>query len=385
MTNILFINGNLNVGGAEMALVNLLNCLDKSKYSIDLLLLQDGYIYENNLAPNINCIKVKIDEGQGAFCKAISKSIKSKNWTSLSFRLVNILASRISPKFFKFIYLGKFLKQEYDYVISFRPGICAYLALYATNSKNKICWWHHGNINQSLKKLDNQLTKFNKVITVSHGVKKMLETYFPNLKCKIGILPNCIDIDVINSRACEYKPYTIKKKDNSLKIITVSRLSAEKNVIRAIEVARCLRSMNATFDWHIIGDGECMQSIKDEILKENLESYIHMEGKQANPYPWIAGADMMVHLSTVESFGLVILEAMCLGVPCIAVESLGAKELINNGNGILTYDNAETIAREVFKLAKDSKLRKTIISKAKSGLDAYEKNISRCFENILKI
>ena len=357
-----------------MALVNLLNCLDKSKYSIDLLLVQDGYAYEHNLSPNINCIKVKIDEGQGPFFKAIKRCIKNRNLTSLSYRLINIFASRISPKLFKYVYLEKKIKKEYDCVISFRPGICADLALYAVNSKNKICWWHHGNINQSLKILDYQLSKFNKVVTVSHGVKIMLENYFSNLKNKISVLPNCIDIDMINSQARQYKPNYINKEEHSLKIITVSRLSAEKNVIKAVEVAKCLRGNNIAFNWHIIGDGECMQAIKDEILREGLESYIHMEGNQINPYPWIEGADIMVHLSTIESFGLVILEAMALDTPCIAAKSIGAQNLINGTNGVCTVSSPALIAEEIIKLSKDKERYNMIIQNVKSTVDEYSPN-----------
>ena len=64
---LLFINGNLRTGGVEMALVNLLNCIDSSKYEVDLLLIQNGYDYESDLPEYVNCIKVNLDEAQGPF------------------------------------------------------------------------------------------------------------------------------------------------------------------------------------------------------------------------------------------------------------------------------------------------------------------------------
>lgn len=357
--SILFINGNLRVGGVEMALVNLLNCIDSSKYDVDLLLLQDGYDYELDLPEYVNCIKINLDEAQGPFVKSIIKNIKNRNWDCVNYRIINLLAQKISLKLFRLLSLSSLLKSRYDAVIAFRPGICADIALYKAVSDLKICWWHHGdtNIGTSLKTVDKQLSQFNKIVAVSNGVKEMLSEAFPNIKSKISVVPNIVDVDRICSKAKEYDSYKQYNSDRPFRIITVSRLSAEKNVIKAVEIADMLRRNGLRFKWHIVGDGNCRETIDTEIDKLNLGSYVMMEGNRSNPYPYIKGADLMVHLSPIESFGLVILEAMALGVPCIAVESIGAKELIDGHNGILVQNDSAVIADTICRIITDKMVK----------------------------
>ena len=272
--SLLFINGNLRVGGVEMALINLLNCIDSSKYEVDLLLLQDGYDYEPELPDYVNCIKVNLDEAQGPFVASIIKNIRNRNWDCVNYRVINLLAQKVSLKLFRFLSLNGSLKSRYDAVIAFRPGICADIALYRAVSDLKICWWHHGdtNIGISPKTVAAQLSQFDKIVAVSNGVQEMLGNAFPTIKSKISVIPNVIDTDRICLKADEYSPYTqVDMCDRLVRLVTVSRLSAEKNVIKAVEVADILRQNGFRFNWQIIGDGDCRSAIMSEIQKTGLE------------------------------------------------------------------------------------------------------------------
>ncbi|MBD5232770.1 MAG: glycosyltransferase [Bacteroidales bacterium] len=385
--SILFINGNLSVGGVEMALVNLLNCIDISQYDVDLLLLQDGYDYEADIPKHINCIKFNLDEAEGPFLQSIIKNTKSGNGFCVNYRITSLLAKSVSPKFFRFLSFNGRLKHKYDAVIAFRPGICADLALYKVNSDLKICWWHHGdtNIGVPLSTINEQLRQFDKVVAVSTGVKGLLSDTFPDLASKVVVVHNIVDTDKIQSKAALYNPYQeCKLSDKAFKIITVSRLSKEKNVTQAIYVAEILKQQGLNFHWHIVGDGNCRGEIDNLIHKFALESYITLAGNQPNPYPWIKGADLMVHLSPVESFGLVILEAMALGVPCIAVESIGAKELINDQNGILVKNDISTIANQIMHIIDEPSLRESHINNADRALQKFSsESIFQSFKHLV--
>ena len=384
---LLFINGNLRVGGAEMVLVNILNCIDSSKYEVDLLLIQNGYDYESELPEYVNCIKVNLDEAQGAFGASVIKNIRNRNWDCVNYRIINLLAQKISLKLFRFLSLGSRLKSRYDAVIAFRPGFCADIALYCTVSDLKVCWWHHGDINAgfALNILNAQLSKFDKIVAVSEGVKTMLCNAFQHLTSKISVIPNIINIDKVRLKADEYHPYPqLGMGDRPVRLVTISRLYVEKNVIKAVYVADILRKKGFRFNWHIIGDGDCKREILDEIERYGLESYVILEGSQSNPYPWIKGADLMVHLSPVESFGLVILEAMALGVPCIAVESIGSRELINKHNGILTKNDSENIANSILFAIKNGDEMKYFAKNANCELNKFSsESIAQSFNSLV--
>ena len=384
---LLFINGNLRTGGVEMALVNLLNCIDSSKYEVDLLLIQNGYDYESDLPEYVNCIKVNLEEAQGPFGASVIKNVRNRNWDCVNYRIVNLLAQKTSLKLFRFLSLGSRLKSRYDAVIAFRPGICADIALYRTVSDLKICWWHHGEINVGipLNILNEQLSKFDKIVAVSNGVKAMLYEALPDLASKIVVIHNIIDIDRIRYKSNDYVSYQKNNhSDKCYEIVTVSRLSKEKNVDRAVEVADILRRRGVQFRWHIVGDGDCQDEIVQQIKQHSLESYIFLAGKQVNPYPWIKNADLMVHLSTIESFGLVILEAMALGVPCVAVESIGSRELINKHNGILTKNDSEIIADNILFAIKNGDEMKNFVNNADCELNRFSsENIAQSFNKIV--
>lgn len=384
---VLFVNGNLNVGGVEMALVNLLNSLDFDRYSVDLLLLQSGYDYIDEIPESVNVIKRNLDSAQGSLFGAVVKSVRVHNWFGLSYRLLNICAKYTTVKAFRFLKLGHHLKKRYDVAVAFRPGFCADLVNNAICASKKICWWHHGSmdVNIELSVLRSQLLQFDKVVAVSNGVREMLGNFSSQLKQKICVIPNIVDESRIRQKAKEFLPYPDEAVSCESRIVTVSRLSPEKNVVAVTEVAKILKTKGFKFKWYVIGDGGCRSTIETKILEYGLASEVILVGHQANPYPWIKGADIMVHVSPVESFGLVILESMVLGIPCIAVESIGAKELINNKeNGIITINNVYDIAENVSRTLNNNVLRDAIIANAISNVSIYCADINEVLEQILE-
>ncbi len=74
--------------------------------------------------------------------------------------------------------------------------------------------------------------------------------------------------------------------------------------------------------------------------------------------------DIFVLPSTLEGFGIVLLEAMAAGVPVVASDVDGIKEVILNGeNGILVPPkNPEAIANAIFQLIENPQLVKGLVS-----------------------
>lgn len=344
--SILFINGHLRVGGVENSLINLINNVDFKEFDVDLLLLQGGYDYEPDLPREVNVIKIDLDQAAGPMLSSMLRNVRNGNWICVRYRLLNLMSRLMSKKVFRHLHISKKLRSCYDCVISYRPGICADIALHSVVADKKICWWHHGSLDVGISNLSEQLAGFDRVVGVSRGVGQMLVSNFPMLRSKITVIPNVVDIECINRKADAYTPYE-KSEGHKIKLVSVSRLSAEKNVIKAVEVAKILKSRNIDFSWHIIGGGDCEKDIMDAIRLNELEAYVFLEGSLSNPYPWIKSSDILVHLSPVESFGIVIIEAMALKTLCIAVKSIGAEELINGDNGLLVEDSDTDIAESI--------------------------------------
>ncbi|MEQ6377707.1 N-acetyl-alpha-D-glucosaminyl L-malate synthase BshA [Bacillaceae bacterium S4-13-58] len=81
----------------------------------------------------------------------------------------------------------------------------------------------------------------------------------------------------------------------------------------------------------LVGDGPEYYSIVKLIKELNLEDKILLLGKQENISELLSISDLKLLLSEKESFGLVLLEAMACGVPCIGTNIGGIPEVIVDG------------------------------------------------------
>lgn len=82
----------------------------------------------------------------------------------------------------------------------------------------------------------------------------------------------------------------------------------------------------------------------------------------------------MVHPSLIESFGLVLVESMSLGTPCVSAKSLGALDVINDDNGILVDDNSTEYVRAIIHFNENNLFRLKLIENGKKSVEKYTPN-----------
>ena len=362
--SILFVNGHLNVGGVEKALVDLLFWFDYDKYDVDLLLIQGRGDYENRLPANVRIIECDTRLQEGSILKSLLKNLIRFRLRSVCYRMVQFVASKIGGHVFKLLHYILPIRSRYDIAISFRPDHCAEIVAYASNAKKKYCWWHHGAVDLSEEQIHNircLWDNFNQIVTVSEGCKIMLQDRFGLKQDRITVIPNLIDIDYIESLAGSISPYD---KEIRTILVSLSRLSPEKHIDNAIVAAKFLIDRGVTnFVWYIIGDGDCIGVIKELINSNGLNEHFVITGKLVNPYPYLKYADLFVHPSYVESQGIAVLEAMSLAVPVVATKSSGTESfMIGGNNGLLVDRGGAALAEGVFTLLNMDKSQLEIIT-----------------------
>lgn len=113
-------------------------------------------------------------------------------------------------------------------------------------------------------------------------------------------------------------------------IIHVSNFRPVKrvqDVVRTFEkITKCIPAKLL-----LVGDGPEMTVVCKLVKKLNIEDRVLFLGKQDNVEELYSISDLMLLLSEKESFGLVALEAMACGVPCIGTNVGGIPEVIDNG------------------------------------------------------
>jgi len=89
----------------------------------------------------------------------------------------------------------------------------------------------------------------------------------------------------------------------------------------------------------LVGKGKLEEEMKQLSIQLNIGDCVHFLGFQANPYPLIAAASLMVLTSKFEGFGYVIVEAQALEVPVISTDCpFGPRELLPESNLIPVGD-----------------------------------------------
>ena len=358
MKKLLFINGHLNTGGVEKSLLDVLTHLDYDRYDVDLLLLEELGDYTDELPQqvhvNLRCVK----NTYGPFVDSLLRCVRQQDWFCFQMRLIFLLMKLFGQK--KIRLARKLLtgNQHYDCVIGFRPGICTQIAAFAVHADKRITWWHHGEINVEHNGYWETAAACDQIAVVSEACRAMLADTFPSLVDKLTIVPNMLDVDAIRRKATAFQPYG---KEYGLHIVTLCRLSPEKHIENAIFAAAKLKEVGIPFQWHMIGGGSIENDLRKSAKTAGVTDVFLFEGNQPNPYPFIKNASLFVHPSYVESQGLVVLEAMALGIPCVVTKSLGPCEFIEDGvNGILTEQSPESLAEKVLEMLTNQKLYERI-------------------------
>lgn len=356
---ILFLNGHLNTGGVEKSLVDILRHFDYSKYDVDLVLLESLGDYVINLPEQVNVRFVDLRNTYGSFLKSIIHCVRQHDWICLKMRVLFLMCKLLDVRQLRHAGRILFDDKTYDAVIGFRPGICTNIAAFAVNADKKLTWWHHGeyDLNQNAEK-DYHLAckEMTSVISVSESCVAFLRKNLPDISAKLKIIPNLISVTDVSVKADEIVPY--KKKDDTKHIVSVGRLASEKHMENNVFAAQKLVEHGITnFKWYIVGDGFERNKLETLTQENGMSEYFVFTGSKANPYPYMKHADLFVHPSYVESQGLVVLEAMALGIPCVVTKSLGPCEFIKDGvNGLLTEQSPEALAEKVVEILSNQEL-----------------------------
>lgn len=282
-------------------------------------------------------------------------------------------------KSLKILYLKRKLMVESirnndsDFIISTRIYHNRLVKKYSNKKTIKIAWEHshHNNKKKYIKSLVNSINGFNYLINVS---EELNDFYNKNI---ITTTPKCIYIPT----PLEYFPKKLSNL-NSKNFISIGRLSSEKGFLDLIDVFILFYKKNKDYHLTILGDGPERSKIEKKITENGMNAVISLLGYKNTKEIYDLLDDSYLYLMTsyTESFGLVLVEAMSCGVPCIAFDSAkGATEIINHGiNGFLVSNRSkEKMVDYIFELTDNVLQRKLLGDQARKKSESYKKESSK--------
>ena len=366
MKKVSILSLHLGYGGIEKCIVNLANTLCE-RYEVEIASCYR--LYDNSAFDLDPRVKVKyLNKDLKPNKEALKNAFKRKN----PIHIVKESIYSIKVLHYRRKNMIQYIKnKKCDVMISTRDLFNYWLSGYGQDGVLKI-GWEHNHFHENYKyanHVSNSAKRLDFLVLVSQELQKFYSSRMSNSNCMCIYIPNSID--------------RIPKNTASLKnhrLVSIGRLSKEKGYMDLLKIYNRLVKKHPTWTLDIIGDGAEREKLEAYIKKHHLEEKVTLHGFQGRDY-----IDKILHESSIylmtsytESFGIVLIEAMSHGVPCIAFDSAeGAREIITSGrNGYLIKNrNFDAMISKIEDLIKKEEIRKEIGKEARESIKKYSNDV----------
>lgn len=386
----------MEIGGAETALVGLLNALDPARVDVDLFLYDHrGEMMQFipkwvNLLPQIP--KYSVLE------RPIVELVKRGFWGIAAARM---WAKRISKVAYK--RSGSKLENNggldkmskcttpllpkinqsvtYDLAISFLTP--HRIVAEKVKAKKKIAWIHTDytrvwvDVEDELKVWQ----KYDYVASISGDVTNTFLQVFPSLAPKIVEIENTLSPTFVRKRAELQNVDKEIRHEGTITLLSVGRFSDAKNYDNVPDI--CKRLINETklnIKWYIIGYGGDEALIRKKIKEAGMEEHVILLGKRSNPYPYIKACDIYVQPSRYEGKSVTVREAQMLCKPLVVTNYPTAPSQIRSGiDGVIVPMDNEGCAHGLAEVICDKPLQERIIAHLKTHDYGNESEVEKIY------
>ena len=274
----------------------------------------------------------------------------------------------------------RFLKKERPDVVHAQTGSILHmmLACKICNVPIRLYTVHNeANLLYGTSKIKKEIYKmgfsfFNfKPIAICPTVKQTIIDDMGVSESRITVVNNGVDIK-------RFVPDQATHDDEVIRIISVGTLYWIKNQLMTIRVVVALHEFGYKVEMTLLGDGEDREKIKNAIKANNADSYIFTQGSKKDVEDYLKKSDIYVSASKTEGLPLSILEAMACGLPVVATDAGGTRDIVKDGiNGFLIeVDNEVEMKEALQQLINNKQLRK--VCSAKSREIAEQWSVEKC-------
>ena len=183
---------------------------------------------------------------------------------------------------------------------------------------------------------------------------------------KTYVIPNSLPFYPQESSTCENK-----------RAICVGRLSEQKGMEYLIEAWSYVHKNHPDWKLDIYGYGELKEEMTRSIATLDLTDVISINEPTNEIIQKYLESSIYIMSSRFEGFGMVLLEAMACGVPCISFDCpYGPADIIRNGEDgfLVEHLNTRALANSICQLIEQPELRKQFGEKAKKNIIRYSKD-----------
>lgn len=297
----------MDLGGVQRSLINLLNAIDYKHYDIDLYLVHDKNFFNKSIPDNVTIHTVKP-------LPTIAK-------------ILPFIAARQ-------LFRSRFLSydKEYDVAIDYSgyQHVTAIGALEVQATKRIM--WFHGNHRARLKTdwryqvlwllQKAKYAGFDRAAVVSKGLVELVSEDTPFSARQIYVVNNYVDTEEIISLSQQQAEINMSPDDYWL--VSVSRLAEEKGVDRSIMLHAKVLQRRSNVSLCVVGGGPDRAKLQSLVQELGTADKVVFVGPQPNPYAYMASADGYISIPRSEGQGISTVEAVCLGLEIFVPQELEA-------------------------------------------------------------
>lgn len=313
MRKVIFVLPTLNIGGIERVTIDIIKSLRRF-YEIHLCVLND-----DGLGFNVP--------------------------ENVYFHNLNVSRAR-----YAFFELDKFLsKFKNSLIISPVSYITVLLCLLKNKNKLKIISIEHGLVSHRFNDINSKIYKniykfllrrslglVDGFVFVSHSTKRDWIEFFKFNFDNSKVIYNKIDfdnIDYLSSSDLSVESSFEKKEIGANVVISIARLSEEKNIILGCQTFLELKKIIPDSIYVILGDGPQRVIIENWINENNMQDSIMLMGFQTNPYYFLSKSKLLLLTSNHEALPTVVIEALYMNKKVVSVNCPGGiGEICSNIN-----------------------------------------------------
>ena len=364
---ILFVIPNLGAGGAEKSLVNLLHEFNYEKYEVHLFMMAQTGLFISHLPKEV--IVLPESPAYQIFSKRFPVALMTfvfqgefkLFWNKIRFTFFNrVIKNRILAEQKNWKFLKPFFEsfpQKYDVAIGYLEKNANYIVADCVKADKKIGYIHNDYQTMGMfPKYDKRFFKdVHYIVSVSPNCVTTLQIMFPEFDQKFKLIENISSQKIINQLSKDDTALQLKKNS----IISIGRLSLQKNFELAIETAEVLMNRGYDFEWNIIGEGAQREKLEKLIVEKSLQGRVKLLGLLENPYPYIARSLIYVQPSKFEGKSIAIDEAKILLKPIVATNFPTVFDQITHGEtGLISEMNSTALADHIERVLIDKNLRR---------------------------
>lgn len=386
----------LEIGGAERALLGLLNAIDTNIVDVDLFINQHTGELMRLIPPGINLLPE--NKRYATIEQPMIKVLRKGHIDIILARLIakirhhryikrpvekpmddgsifHYVASCVTPLLPSLYNRGK-----YDLAISFLTP--HHIVAKKVNAATKIAWIHtdYSTVNINKEKELPIWDSFDYIASISPDVTKSFASAFPSLASKVIEIENIISPSFIKAQSAAFDPEEMR--GDEFKILSIGRFTYAKNFENIPYIAKALRDQHLNFKWYIIGFGDS-RMIYDNIQSTQTDDCVIILGKKENPYPYISACDLYAQPSRYEGKSITVREAQILCKPVLITNYPTApSQVVNGSDGVICEMDNESIAKAVMLLAKSPQTRARLINYLQANDYGNEQEIRKLYDLI---